>query len=753
MGKGAYMYGGLQQILGTDKRNPCFTVFCDGAESLLLFYGGELLERLPNDREHVQYKLMVAKLYNAGVKVRVLQELFEVSPKTMRRWGRTLEEGDFLELVHVFAGRRTSRKLTVEIQAFAKMRFSQIYPENRRSYSQLIRREIIEVFGVELSAESLRPIFGKLRKTIDCGSELCAKKGESTCDVVCPERAPFDADHSPKEAIREPKTCTTKNSYRKYIPLLSTQTEADLHFGHHLGVLLFSQVLLQVNEVGGESGWVLKQWLCSILLGALNIEQSKLLDLDGLSRMIGRTQKSRHPQRCLLAEFANSSVADKLYRLNAEQVGIDSCSDFYYDPHTKQYTGGMKILKGWCGSRHFADKALHMDFIHTATGHPVYISYDDNYADLRERYTTVISAMRSSLEIGTNRELTFVFDRGIYGQQTFNNIIKDPRLHIVTWEKNYSPGTWDDTAHDIKHYTMHRARNRANDLKTYTFEYQEEPWSTNTAMRLIRVRATNPSGRTIELGILTDLTERPASELIWLMFHRWLQENDFKYMEKHFGINQITSYASHSYEELAHHLEDRQVKSGEYKALQKERTHLRKKLKIQLYNEHRHPHKSPSRTEHIQTLTTADQILTQKIAGIDQQTSKLDTLIQNKYRKLNTASKKVYDALKLIARNAFYNALAPFKKSYDNYRDDHVIFRNLTHAPGLLTSSGNQLTATLHPTAPHPPARRKIIEELLEEINQTAPLLPDGSGRTIRFELGKREGIELATQNPPLTLN
>jgi hypothetical protein len=35
------------------------------------------------------------------------------------------------------------------------------------------------------------------------------------------------------------------------------------------------------------------------------------------------------------------------------------------------------------------------------------------------------------------------------------------------------------------------------------------------------------------------------------MFHRWLQENDFKYMEKHFGINQITSYASHSYEELA----------------------------------------------------------------------------------------------------------------------------------------------------------------------------------------------------------
>ena len=33
-----------------------------------------------------------------------------------------------------------------------------------------------------------------------------------------------------------------------------------------------------------------------------------------------------------------------------------------------------------------------------------------------------------------------------------------------------------------------------------------------------------------------------GEEPIHLMFSRWLQENDFKYMEKHFGINRITSY-------------------------------------------------------------------------------------------------------------------------------------------------------------------------------------------------------------------
>ena len=270
-------------------------------------------------------------------------------------------------------------------------------------------------------------------------------------------------------------------------------------------------------------------------------------------------------------------------------------------------------------------------------------------------------------------------------------------------------------------------------------------------MRLIRVRATNPKGRTIELGILTDHLERPAQELIWLMFHRWLQENDFKYMEKHFGINQITSYASHAYEDLAKDLEDRQVKSGEYKALQKERTHLRTQLKAELYSEHRHPGKSKSRTQRIETLSATDEALAAKMEETDREASRLDTLIHGQYRKLNTASKKVYDALKLIARNAFYRELAPFKKSYDNYRDDHVIFRNLTHAPGLLAFHSSDLAATLYPTAPHPPARRKLIEELFGKINQTGLILPDGSGRPIRLELGKKKGIELAIEKPPIT--
>ena len=57
----------VQLILGTDKRNPVFTVYQDDSgDGLLVFYGFELLEILNNDPADPAFKLLFARLYNAG---------------------------------------------------------------------------------------------------------------------------------------------------------------------------------------------------------------------------------------------------------------------------------------------------------------------------------------------------------------------------------------------------------------------------------------------------------------------------------------------------------------------------------------------------------------------------------------------------------------------------------------------------------------------------------------------------------------
>lgn len=93
-----------------------------------------------------------------------------------------------------------------------------------------------------------------------------------------------------------------------------------------------------------------------------------------------------------------------------------------------------------------------------------------------------------------------------------------------------------------------------------------------------------------------------------------------------------------------------------------------------------------------------------------------------------------------------------FEKVPDD-RDDHVLFRNLTHANGIMISSHNKVEVHPFPTAHYTPALRKIVTSILRELNEENLHIPDGSGRTIQFLLGNKAGIELANTIPLLSLN
>jgi len=147
---------GLQAILGTDKKNPMFTVYRDETKhELHVYYGFELLEVVPDDKTSPRFKLMVAQLYNAGVKGITLVDVFKVDAKYMRRWGRALKSGDPEVLFKALQG-RGSRKLTPEVKAYIKRRFPILYKENPRNYSSRLRKEIHEIFNVRISGEGLR---------------------------------------------------------------------------------------------------------------------------------------------------------------------------------------------------------------------------------------------------------------------------------------------------------------------------------------------------------------------------------------------------------------------------------------------------------------------------------------------------------------------------------------------------------------------------------------------------------------------
>ena len=734
----------LQLILGMDRKNPVFNVYQDGNERVLhVYFGLQLLETVPDDREHVAYKMLVGRLYNAGVTRKTLRDAFKVNPKTMRRWGEALKSENQDDLVRVLAGRQYSRKFTSEIQAYVMLRFSEIYAQNRYDYSKQMRLEIEQLFKTRMSGETIRPLLKKLKEEITFGvTETPIEKKETSCDCVDGETSDEIWSGTRLKQKQEDGVPGMEESNRKGSPFFEEQYS----LCHHAGLLIFSGQLLRLGERCPERGWLLKQWLSVILLGAKNIEQTKLLDFCDLQMFLGDTKRLLHEQRQELKRLSTTDMIEELYRFNAEEVGAKGCKDFYYDPHTKHYTGMRKVLKGWCPGIRFADKALHMDFIHTSDGYPVYSEPTDNYEDLRGRFGGVIETFRKLLD-KSDETTTYIVDRGIYGHEFFKTIIEDRSSHIITWEKGYKSKGWDSKKVDGR-FVMERRRNNAEDIQQYLFEYIDEEWSRNGSMRLLRVLASNPKGRQIEVGVLTDDKERGAEEVIELIFRRWLQENDFKYLDEHFGINEITSYLVIPYQQLEGHVTEKQIKTGEYKALEVTRTEIKKKLKDALLKEHQKKKNNTKREEKIEQLTARLAQIEDRLKTTQKEMSRLEFLVQQDYVRLDTHSKQLMDAIKIIARNAFYKMLQPFKEMYNNYRDDHVLFRNLTRSDGLLRQRGDTVEIILLPTPHYPPKIRTIVKRLLEANNDQELSMPNGLGSRIELRLGEKSRFKLAIVSP-----
>ena len=213
-------------------------------------------------------------------------------------------------------------------------------------------------------------------------------------------------------------------------------------------------------------------------------------------------------------------------------------------------------------------KTLHLDFIHTESGRPCFVQHYSPYYDLRERFFMTLQLFDRLFPDNRRRGRLFVLDRGIFGLTTFDRF-RERGNHFLTWEK----GCRADGRHGWSPETVferRRVRNGTGDLKTHRFECREEPWHRDRSVRRILVRAANPAGRTIDVSVLCSDPAISVEAAVRLMFNRWLQENDFKYLDRHFGINQLTSRASRAAAEQAGSLRDQPVDSPEYKELKKQ---------------------------------------------------------------------------------------------------------------------------------------------------------------------------------------
>jgi hypothetical protein len=631
-------YHAHQLILPTDKRNPCFTLYAtEDQQSIRVFYGLELIEVVPDDPDQMAFKMLAGRLYNAGVLVAKLEEVFKADRKTIRAWGDAIVSRDPELLARVLLGRGVNQKRTPAIDHYVARRWPELLAEGCPNCRATLIREIDSIED---------------------------QPGSSKC-------FPPNWPPRPGEAV----LCD------------------------HVGILIFAGALSSIAQATSPPEPLLAQWLGSVMLGAVNIEQTKYLNWEDLGDLLGQTVRFPTSQREQLTRLATPATIDAVLRWNYQQLAIpEGECDLYYDPHTTHYTGTQNILKGWCAAIRWADKLINSDYIHTARGHPIYFECTDNFDDLRGRFFPLINRLRTSLQWSQERVLTLIVDRGIYSNDIFNQILADPNIHLVTWEKGYQSEKdtpWDTPYEQLRdELTDRQVPNRAYVEKVKT-QRQLEARQARQLLAADRAQRDQAARQQRLEEIQSDIATRATCA----------------------ALEPNTSTAA---------------------------TALERKELIRLHNAAKRHDKY--RAERILKIESLHQQILQneeQKSMLEKEVSRIDQLINQEMVRMDLGNKTLMDAIKITARNLFYRHFAPFKAAYDNYRDDHDHYRQLTQCDGVLRWTGTEIEVHLVPQVNYPPKLRKIIVAHLDELNAGGLTLPDGRGRPLRLRLTRKEQISV----------
>lgn len=644
-------------------------------------------------------------------------EAFDVDLKTIRKWGDALKSGQIDMIEAAFAGHDVRRKLTPEIESYARSRFMELYRDNQYNYSSIIRDEIKEHFGKTLCAETLRPVFKDEKILI--GAPVQAVKNDHFRDDIC--------DSGEFLSSADEKT-------RNQIP--SKQESGKAVFLHHAGILLLLHLIFDITE-GLPLRHLSCQWLISVLLGAVNIERSGRLDFFSLAKLAGMEflVSPRH-QRSALKAGSTEHNRILLFRRNASFINADGHRWYYYDPHGIRYTGIRKILKGWCGSVGKIARVHYQDFIHTSSGEPVFFKSFDNYYDLRERFDVTVSEFAQVLEKPL-RPLVFVIDRGIYGQNILSKINRNGDT-LVTWEKGYGHDGWNNEL-PVLNFRITRYRNSFQDTVSSEFDCIRYPFEKIPGYDRIIVRARADGKEDLEVSVLINGDVITTEEAVTAIFSRWIQEGDFLYEVRHFGLNQITSYDFENYGSLEENLLEKAVESNEYIVRKLKRESLNGELKKLLLKKENvlDSGKEPRGADNLRMRALKEELA--EIAGamgrMEKKCSKEDKLIEDGAQKLNTAPKQYMDIVKITARNIFFRQFESFRPLYGNFRNDHVMLRELTRAPGFVLTDEKKMTVFLCPAITVQPKIRKNLQLFLDQASVDIDEL---KGRKLEFKLWDR---------------
>lgn len=394
--------------------------------------------------------------------------------------------------------------------------------------------------------------------------------------------------------------------------------------------------------------------------------------------------------------------------------GIVATAYLYVDGHMKTYTGKRRLQEVWNSQRRMPLPGIHSYFVGDAAGRPLLFLAEPLSANLAKAMPRIVGAVR---EVVGDRRFTMIFDRGGYDGKLFT-WLNDEHIGFITYQRG-SPKLPDDA------FARRETRFEGRRVRWFIAEDEVKVGGRGPWRRIvIRTKDGHQTPIISSLG-----PEIGAARIACLMFARWRQENLFKYMGDHHGLDCLASYAAVAADG------DTQIPNPERKRLDRQITELRKQaavVRAELGEALLNEPKENSRSAH--GLKIAQRGTVKKLRQLEEQIDRLVTVRKPLPARVSVADagtsrevmqlehKAIIDRIKISAYNAEDWLCDRLIAHYPNVHDVRDLLRSFAELSGEIQTANGKVVVTLDP--PDIPKHRRALRGLIADLNTIGATYP-----------------------------
>ncbi|HVM14235.1 MAG TPA: helix-turn-helix domain-containing protein [Egibacteraceae bacterium] len=457
------------------------------------------------------------------------------------------------------------------------------------------------------------------------------------------------------------------------------------------------------------------------LVGEARAEGLTRLDPVDVGRLLGL---DRAPEvktlRRRLERLAGAGRADQLMAALARRhvaAHPEATGVFYVDGHVRAYHGGAEIPKAHVTRMRLSMPAAVDTWVADAFGDGVLCWTAPPPASLVGELAKVVATIRDL--VGPDRRPTIAFDRGGWSPKAFAEL-NAAGFDILTYRKQPL------TPEPRRAFTEHTHKDEAGRAHRYwladrrvRLAYKDGSRRRFFACRQV-TRLDPDTGH--QTQIVTTRTDAVAV-VAHAMFSRWRQENFFRYLRAHYGLDALDSYAT-----VADDLE-RSVPNPAKRPASARAGEARRRL---AEIEDGFPERLPAElaaahtdaVAHVESLNAAARGVPARVPLGELHP---DAVVHHGERK------RIHDAIRMATYNA-ETALARLLAPHYPRADDEArsLLREAMRSPADLQIVGNELHVRINPLSA--PRRSRAVAALCEDLNSTDTAYP-GTELVLRYSV------------------